>query len=256
MTTDLTSDLSGKHFFITGASSGIGRHTAIRLARAGAKVHLTGRDVGRLAETISACETKSHAYTICDLANPDSLLDVIKRAAVQYGPFDGFFHSAGNEVLAPVNLVTEKRLMQALLASTFGLFSIARAATKKGITHEGGLTSIVAMSSVASVRGQVALSAYSAAKGSVDAAVRSLATELAPRNIRVNSIIAGAIRTEMHERITENLNQDSIDAYAARHLLGFGSLDDVVNAALFLLSNASKWITGTGLVVDGGFSCK
>lgn len=256
MVHNLTSDLSGKHFFITGGSSGLGRHTAIRLARAGARVHLTGRDESRLQTAVAECESDHAAFTPCDLSNPDSLTDVIKAASSQHGPFDGFFHSAGTELIVPAAILNEKRLMQLFQSSTFALFSIAKAATKKNVVRDGGGVSIVAMSSVAGIRGQTGLSAYSSAKGATDAAVRSLAVELAPRKIRVNSIVAGAVQTEMHSRITANLNQESVDSYAERHPLGFGMPDDISSAVLFLLSDASRWITGTAMIVDGGYSCR
>jgi len=86
--------------------------------------------------------------------------------------------------------------------------------------------------------------------------VKSLACELATKKIRINSLVAGAVETEMHARLTHNASSDVIDAYRDMHLLGFGEKSDISNAALFLLSEYSKWITGTDLVVDGGYLCK
>ncbi|MDC6130107.1 SDR family oxidoreductase, partial [Burkholderia gladioli] len=130
-------------------------------------------------------------------------------------------------------------------------FGIARAAARKGVMEDGA--SLVLMSSVAASTGQVGMTAYSAAKAGIEGLVRSLACELAPRRIRVNAIAAGAVRTAMHERLTRGSPDEAVAAYESSHLLGFGEPEDVAGAALFLLSGASRWITGTALAVDGGY---
>jgi NAD(P)-dependent dehydrogenase (short-subunit alcohol dehydrogenase family) len=139
-------------------------------------------------------------------------------------------------------------------SSIFAGLGIARAASRKGVLNDGA--SLLFMSSVAGARGTAGMVAYSAAKAAVDGMVRSLACELAARNIRVNSIAAGAIKTEMHERLSRSLNAEGIAEYEGRHLLGFGTSEDVANAALFLMSDASRWITGTSMAVDGGYAAR
>ncbi len=112
------------------------------------------------------------------------------------------------------------------------------------------------MSSVAGGRGQAGISAYSASKGAIDAAVRSLACEFAPRQIRVNSLVTGAVRTEMHEKTVAAMTPEAVADYEHKHLLGFGAPEDIAMVAAFLLSDASRWITGANWVVDGGYLAK
>jgi NAD(P)-dependent dehydrogenase (short-subunit alcohol dehydrogenase family) len=98
--------------------------------------------------------------------------------------------------------------------------------------------------------------AYSAAKAAVEGLVRALAAELAGRRIRVNSIVSGAVATAMHNDFVENVSETIVENYRNLHMLGFGEPRDVANAAIFLLSDASAWVTGTSMVVDGGYTAK
>lgn len=112
------------------------------------------------------------------------------------------------------------------------------------------------MSSVAGLRGTAGMVGYSATKAAIDGMVRSLACELAPRLIRVNSIAAGGVQTEMHERLAKTMGEATLSQYEGRHLLGFGRPEDIANAALFLLGPGSRWITGMTMSVDGGFTAQ
>jgi NAD(P)-dependent dehydrogenase (short-subunit alcohol dehydrogenase family) len=131
-----------------------------------------------------------------------------------------------------------------------GAFGLVRALLKKSAMHDGG--SMIFMSSFSSVRGKQGMSAYCAAKAGLDGMVRALALEVASRRIRVNSIVAGAVETEMHQSIVADINEEAVEDYRSRHPLGFGQPEDVANAAIFLLSDASRWITGSAMAVDGG----
>ncbi|MEG8058644.1 SDR family oxidoreductase [Sphingomonas sp. 22L2VL55-3] len=131
---------------------------------------------------------------------------------------------------------------------------LARAISRKGVMSDGG--SAVFMSSVSALRGRRGMVAYSSAKAATSGLVRALAIELAERGIRVNSIAAGAIETEMHHDFASSVSEEMVKNYRSLHPLGFGKSEDVAQAVLFLLSDAARWITGIDLSVDGGYAAK
>jgi NAD(P)-dependent dehydrogenase (short-subunit alcohol dehydrogenase family) len=161
------------------------------------------------------------------------------------------FHGAGVELIKPARMTRQADLDNVLCGSLYAGFGIARAVSQKNTMQDAG--SVVLMSSVAGSTGQVGMTAYSAAKAAIEGLVRSLSCELAARTIRVNAIAAGAVETAMHARLTRGSGEAATAEYARSHLLGFGTADDVANAAVFLLSGASRWITGSVMAVDGGY---
>lgn len=248
--------LVGKRYLITGASSGIGRATAVALAACGASLVVMGRDEARTRETVSMLRADvQHMSVVSDFLDADTTAEAVKEAAVAVGGVDGVFHGAGLELLLPIKMTKRSNLDKIFASSVFSAFGVARALSQKGVVRdEGG--AFVIMSSAAGLRGQSGMTAYSASKAAVDGMMRSLAVELAPRAIRVNSIAAGAVETAMHGRLANTLSPAAMEAYEAKHLLGFGHAEDVASAAVFLLSPAARWITGTTMVVDGGFTVR
>ena len=243
--------LQGMTYLVTGASSGIGRATAILLSECGARVVVNGRNEERLNQTLSALKGDGHLQSIASLVDADQTTEWLKSLLNTSGSFAGIFHCAGMELIRPVRMIKQAQLTEVMGSSLFSAFGIARAMSAKNALLDGG--SIVFMSSVAGSTGQVGMTAYSAAKAGIDGLVRSLACELATRNIRVNSIAAGAVHTAMHDRLTRGSGDEATTAYEQSHLLGFGLPEDVAQAAVYLLSPASRWVSGTTMVVDGGY---
>jgi NAD(P)-dependent dehydrogenase (short-subunit alcohol dehydrogenase family) len=247
-------DLTGKRILVTGASSGIGRVTAQILSQLGAKVILMARNEERLQLALASLAGEGHAKCIFDLTIADEIPAMMKKLAQDHGPFTGLFHAAGIGVIMPVSILKEKYIARVLDVSIKAALMLTRGICQKRVFAPEAC-SIVFMSSAASLRGKIGMSIYSASKAAIDGAVRSLAAELAGRHIRVNSLAAGGVQTEMHHGIVKNLDEASTSDYRQKHLLGFGSPEDIAYAAAFLLSDASKWITGTTMIVDGGYCC-
>jgi NAD(P)-dependent dehydrogenase (short-subunit alcohol dehydrogenase family) len=248
--------LQGCSYLVTGASSGIGRAVAIGLAVLGGSVVVCGRDKDRLLQTIEGLKGAGHSFFTGDMSSADDACDMLKAIRKDRDEgFDGVFHSAGVANFMPVRMTKSANLDKILGASLFGAIGLARAAAGRGFFKPKG-GSIAFMSSVAGERGQAGMSAYGASRAAISGLVKNLACELAPQNIRVNAIVASGVKTEMHEQISRNMSPDGLADYAAKHLLGFGEVESISNAAVFLMSDASKWITGTDLLVDGGYMAK
>jgi len=247
--------LAGKSILVTGASSGIGCASAKLFSELGAKVLLLGRNDERLEQTLRDLSGDGHRKAAFDLAQTDEIPDFVASLTKEFGPLNGIFHCAGSESIKPAKMLKQKHLDGLFAPTVAATLMLTKALYKPNVLAPGG-GSFVVMSSVASVRGQTGMSVYAAAKAAIDGAVRALACELAPLQVRINSLVAGAVETEMHTRITGNLDDAGIAAYRSKHLLGFGNSQDIACGAAYLLSDAARWVTGTALTIDGGYTCK
>lgn len=237
--------LKDRRFLITGATGGAGSRVAIEISRVGGICTLVARNAVRGEKVLRELMGPGHALAL----HVEGSIDCLER-----GPFDGWFDSAGTEAIKPLSQSFDTgEVFHANISNTFALMG-GVGARAKPLVKDGG--SIVLMSSVAAVRGQTGMSLYCASKAAIEGLTRAAAVELAPRRIRVNCIRAGAFDSPMHRRITQRSTPDAIDEYARKHLFGFGRAEDIAHAALFLLGDTSRWITGTSLVCDGGYLAK
>jgi NAD(P)-dependent dehydrogenase (short-subunit alcohol dehydrogenase family) len=245
-------DFTGRTVLVTGGSSGIGRETAVILSEFGCRVVLTARRTERLETTRRMMAEGNHAVEGFDLSCLESIPDWIKTLAKLYGPFDGLVHSAGYQ-----KTVGLRGLSVELLHQTFRVNLDSAVMLAKGLRQKGCCTrasSIVFLSSVAAFIGLPATAAYSASKAALIGLTKSLAKELAREGIRVNCVAPGVVRSEMTDQIRQSLTDEQFAAIVAQHPLGLGTPWDVACAVAYLLSEASRWMTGQVLVLDGGFS--
>lgn len=246
-----SASFAGRKIVVAGASSGLGRAATLALGAAGAELILLGRNEERLSSI--AEQAGGQRWRSVDLADGDAADEAI-RAIASDKPLDGLFYSAGTSLVAPMRLTKTAQIADLFGAAVFGALGAARAISRKGVMRDGG--AVVFMSSVSARRGRRGMVTYSSAKAATSGLVKALAIELADRGIRVNAITAGAIETEMHQDFTSSVSEDMVDNYRNLHPLGFGRAEDIANAVMFLLGDASRWITGIDLPVDGGYTAK
>ena len=247
--------LENKTILVTGASSGIGRQCAIDCSKMGAKVVLVARNEERLNETLSLMEGDKHLLISHDLTDFESLPKLVKEIVEITGPFDGALHCAGISNTEPLKLVTIDRLEEFFRTNVFSAIQLTRELCKvKNFNKYGG--SIVFFSSVMGVLGESCKSSYSLTKGALISGMRSLAVEYAKKKIRFNCVSPGVIETPINANQPYLKDPDMRAQFEAKHLLGIGQCTDISNACIYLLSDASRWVTGHNLIVDGGYSVR
>lgn len=247
--------LVGKTIVITGASSGIGRQCAVDSSKMGARIILIARNKQRLDETMSQMEGSDHLAFSQDLVDFSRLKDFVQMIIKSSGPIDGLVNCAGISTTLPLKLIDESKLEDYFRVNVFSAIELTRHFCRLGNVRKEG-ASIIFMSSIMGMVGEKGKSLYSMTKGSLISAVRSLACEYSKRKIRFNTISPGAILTPINQNLPHMVNPDARAALETLHLLGLGKTTDVSNACIFLLSDASRWITGQNLVIDGGYTAR
>jgi len=244
--------LAGKRILITGASSGIGRCCAIVLSKLGAEVILVARRPDQLNETLNLMSGSEHHVVPFDLTCAEGIVTWMKSLCVKIGPIDGLLHSAGISTTMPIRATTREMFGNIISINLESGYFLAKAFRQKGVRASMG--SIVLIGSVMSLVGQPGLTAYSASKGALITLAKSLALEFAAEGIRVNVVAPGHVETPMAKMVEISLPDEALKVIKANHPLGPGTPDDVAYACGYLLSDASRWVTGTTLVVDGGYT--
>lgn len=238
--------LDKKNILVTGASSGIGRGICIDCSKMGAIVHLMARNEERLNETLSQMEGEGHQVHVADLCDKsavESLIDSLPR-------LDGVVLCAGIIKTVPVKNISEEAMEEIFNTNIMAdIRMVSRMLKKKKLNHGA---SVVFISSVSTFNVKIGNSLYSATKGAVNSFAKAMALEVAKQKIRVNCIQPGFIPSNILEK--HGLGEDAIQWYEERHPLGLGNPSDIANGCIYLLSDASRWVTGSIFTIDGGYT--
>jgi len=249
-------DLTGKTILVTGASSGIGRQCAISCSQMGASLLLLGRNGERLEETLLLTNyPEAHSIYLVDLADYDNVKKFVQKMNLKNSLLHGLVHCAGISDTIPFKYVKQEKVEQFFKTNVYSAYNLTKEVYKSGgICKEGG--SVIFLSSVMGCVGANAKSLYAMTKGALLSVAKSLACELAKQNIRVNTISPGTIITPINEHLPHIADPQKRKDLEDLHLLGLGIPEDVANACIYLLSDASRWVTGTNLIVDGGYTAR
>ena len=240
--------LDGKTILITGASSGIGQETAIQCSALGARVILTARNEERLKETLSRMSGSEHNALVADLTNPEELTDLVDRVS----DLNGLVLCAGQGMTSPFPFSTREKYESIFDVNFFAPTELLRLLVKKKKLLKD--SSVVFVSSIGGVESfQVGNCAYGASKAALNSTMKFCAKELAVKKIRVNSVNPGMVNTKLIQggAISEEQHKLDMERYPLKR---YGEPVDIAYGIIYLLSDASSWVTGHSLVIDGGIT--
>ena len=247
-------DLTGKTIVVTGASSGIGRQCAIDCSRMGARVIIIARNAERLKETLDILQGDNHLMFAVDLTDSDKLVEVANSISMEVGKINGLVNCAGVSTTLPLKLMTHEKIEEILKVNVVAAFDLTRELSKVKKMEDS--SSIIFIASVMGCVGENCKSLYSLSKGALIAGARALACEFAKRRIRVNTISPGAILTPINATLPHMALPEKRALLESQHLLGIGNTSDVSYGVAYLLSDASRWVTGQNLIIDGGYTAR
>ena len=243
--------LEGKLILITGGGSGIGYEIAQCMIYAGATIIITGRREEVLKEATCQLGTKAH-YFVNDVTDLFSLENLVKNIELTYGPIDILVNNAGVNMKRPALEVTDDDFNRIIQTNLNAVFALTRTCASRMIARKSG--TIIMISSMAAYYGIDRVVAYAASKSGLEGMVKVLASEFSPHNVRVNAIAPGFIETNMMKTAMGS-DPDRMNRALNRTPMGkFGKPSDIGWAAVFLASDAARYITGVSLPVDGGNS--
>jgi NAD(P)-dependent dehydrogenase (short-subunit alcohol dehydrogenase family) len=245
-------ELTGKKILVAGAASETGQVIVDQLLRLGAMVVMIDNTESGLLQIINNTAFENLHYFSFDIYNNQEIEPGLLHITKEYGIFDGFVYAAGIGGVRPLAVTKHAFTHEMMNANLYSFIEMVRCITKKNSFVRGG--SIVAISSVSSIKGLKSKTAYCASKAALDASVRCMAAELSEKKIRVNSVLKGWVESDMQKDFIKNNMELSDNEDFRKQLLGVIDPLELANTVAFLLSDATKTITGTSLLIDGGYT--
>ena len=239
--------LTKKKILVTGSSSGIGRAIAVQCAKQGGNILLVARNESRLIESKEMLSEGEHAFFIGDLANDESIFKLANDLPI----LDGIVLNAGLVKTVPVRFIKREVMDEMFNVNIQGSILLIQHLIKLKKIKNGA--SICFISSIASQKVTLGNAIYSATKGAVNSFTKALALELSSKQIRVNAILPGFVETNI---LSESIiSEEQLEIHKKNYPIGrFGNPDDIAYLAVYLMSDASQWMTGSLLPIDGGYS--
>ncbi len=249
---DLLNDLKGKKILVAGSSSGIGEACAKYLASCGAIVYISARREDELKRVLSELEGENHKYYVFDYAKTEEIESFVKGIVSENGLLDGMVFSVGITSSRPLKMIKPDYIQQVMNINFFSFLELTRVCTMRNVFNPEKFA-MVAVSSISALFGNQSKTAYSASKAAIDASVRCIAKEFHTKNIRINSVNPGWVKTQIYEYHIANVG-DSTDFQDIlnRQYMGLIEPLDVAKTVAFLLSDSSKFMTGLSVTLDGG----
>lgn len=243
-------DFAGKKIVIAGATSGMGKATAVKLSRQGAEVCLIGRSQDKLNEVKEELSAGACRCYVKDLGESDGFQDIFDDIVSDGKKIDGLVYCAGMAKILPLSLLSKKNMDESMTVNLYSFAEMVSVLSKKKYHDKA---SVVGVSSISTQYPQKCQGVYVATKCAMNGMVTSMAMELAEKGIRINTVLPSSTKTKMYDEAVEGKSEEEILQIVRKQVLGLLNPEDVADVIMFLLSDASKMITGRSIYADAGF---
>lgn len=243
--------MKNKWIIVTGASSGIGTATAKLLLNNGYNVVLSSRNSESIKEKFKSFDTDTYHIEVCDFSEISKIKDYTNAVNKKVGKIAGFVHCAGINMIIPISMAKEKNVRTLFEINTYAPIELIKNLSKKKMYLDNGC-SFVLISSLAAHEGSIGNSIYAATKGALEGFLLPGSAELAKKNIRLNIVVPGLVKTSMTDSFFKKATKEQIENLEKQYPFGFGEPKQIANMIEFLISEKSKWVTGQKFYIDGG----
>ena len=243
-------DFTGKRYIVTGSTSGMGRATAIKLSQQGAEIIQIARNPAKMEETAAMLTGTGHKQYQKDFSESGGYKEILDDIVSDEKKIDGLVYCAGIAKILPVSMLGKKTMDESMTTNLYSFVEMVSTLSKKKYHNKA---SIVGVSSISVLYPQKCQGIYVATKSAMNAIVTSMAIELAEKGIRINTVMPSSTNTQMLQEAFANKTEEQIQQSINKQVMGLVEPEDVADIIMFLLSDASRMITGREIYADGGY---